>query len=196
MKSVILASASPVRAHLLRAAGLDIVVEPARVDEEAVRESLHGAPARDVADALAELKARKVSLSHPGALVIGADQVLAFFGEIISKCPDMAAARALLKRLSGHEHELISAAVLGKEGGIIWRHCASVKMVMRPLSDAFVDSYLSAMGETVLESVGGYRFEGEGVQLFSHYAGDYFSILGLPLVPLLAALRDQGVLPE
>ncbi|HWU26347.1 MAG TPA: Maf family nucleotide pyrophosphatase [Rhizomicrobium sp.] len=198
MTALVLASASPIRARLLRAAGLKIAVAPAAVDEAAVRESLlkDRTPPGGIADALAELKARKVSQSRTDKLVIGADQVLALSGEIIGKSADLTAARELLRRLSGREHELVCAVVLAREGVVVWRHCATVKMVMRPLSGEFLDSYVRREGETALDCVGGYRFEGEGVQLFSHYVGDYFAILGLPLLPLLGALRELGALAE
>jgi septum formation protein len=150
---------------------------------------------RDVAVALAEFKARKVSASHPDALVIGADQVLVFCGRIVNKSPDLAEARSLLASLSGKSHELISAAALAKDGSVVWRTASTVEMQMRTVSDAFIDNYLAACGEGILSSVGAYKFEAEGVQLFSGYSGDYFAILGLPLLPLLSALREFGVLP-
>jgi len=126
--------------------------------------------------------------------VLGADQVLNFEGELISKMPDMASARALLKRLAGKRHELISAAVLAQNGAPLWRHSGRVRLTMRPLSDTFLDDYLASEGEVLLKGVGCYRLEGLGAQLFERVEGDYFSVLGLPLLPLLAQLRELGVL--
>jgi len=194
---LILASGSVVRARLLSAAGIAFDVVSPHVDEDAVKESLlaEGAPPRDIADALAALKASKVSTSHPGAFVVGADQVLVFEGELISKSPDVPAVRALLKRLAGRKHELIGGVALAKEGAVVWRHVARAELTMRNFSDAFLDDYLAGNSEEILPSVGGYLLEGEGVQLFSHIAGDYFTILGLPMIPLLSALREFGALP-
>ena len=139
--------------------------------------------------------ALKMQPWHPDALVIGADQVLVFCGRIVNKSPDLAEARSLLASLSGKSHELISAAALAKDGSVVWRTASTVEMQMRTVSDAFIDNYLAACGEGILSSVGAYKFEAEGVQLFSGYSGDYFAILGLPLLPLLSALREFGVLP-
>lgn len=197
MTQLILASGSAVRARLLTAAGMTFDVVSPHVDEDTVKESLQAenAPPRDIADALAALKASKVSTSHPNTLVIGADLVLVFEGELISKMPDLAAARVLLKRLAGREHELVGAVALAKDGAIVWRHIAHAELTMRSFSDAFLDSYLERQGEAILSSVGCYFLEGEGVQLFSHVTGDYFTILGLPMIPLLNALREFGALP-
>jgi septum formation protein len=197
LTQLILASGSVVRARLLAATGIAFDVVAPHVDEDAVKESLlaEGAPPRDIADALAALKASKVSTSHPGGFVIGADQVLVFERELISKSPDISAVRALLRRLAGQKHELIGGVVLAKEGAIVWRHVARAELTMRNFSDAFLDDYLARNGEEILSSVGGYLLEGEGVQLFSHIAGDYFTILGLPMIPLLNALREFGALP-
>jgi septum formation protein len=197
LTQLILASGSEVRAKLLRSAGLTFDVVPPHVDELTVKEALvaEGVRPRDVADALAELKAAKVSTSHPGALVIGSDQILLFDGEIISKSSDVAEARALLQRLSGQPHQLLTAVVLGRSGAIVWRHIASAELAMRKLSDDFLDGYLSSQGEAILSSVGCYQLEGAGIQLFSRIDGDYFGILGLPLLPLLNVLRDMGALP-
>ena len=194
MTRLILASQSEARTRLLRAAGLTFESIPARIDEQAVRESLLATDPRDLADSLAELKARKVSASHPDALVIGADQLLVFEGEAIGKSTDFLEARALLKRLSGTTHALITASVLARNGAVVWRHVTRAELTMRPFSDAFLDDYLSANGEELLDCVGCYRLEGEGIQLFSNVSGDYFTILGLPLLPLLGALREFGVL--
>jgi len=175
---------------------LTFEIVPPHVDEITVREALvaEGVRPRDLADALAELKAVKVSTSRPGALVIGSDQILVFDGEIISKSSDVAEAKTLLQQLSGRRHQLLTAVVLARSGAIVWRHIASAELAMRKLSDDFVDSYLASHGEAILSSVGCYQLEGAGIQLFSQIDGDYFGILGLPLLPLLNALRDMGAL--
>jgi septum formation protein len=194
---LILASGSVVRARLLNAAGIAFDVVSPHVDEDTVKESLlaEKVPPRDIADTLAALKASKVSTSHPDTFVIGADLVLVFEGELISKMPDLASARALLRRLAGRKHELIGAVVLAKEGSVVWRHVARAELTMRDFSDTFLDGYLARQGDAILSSVGCYFLEGEGVQLFSHITGDYFTILGLPMIPLLNALREFGALP-
>jgi septum formation protein len=196
MTSLILASGSVVRARLLSAAGVPFDIVPARVDEDAVKEALlaQKTPLRGIADALAELKAVRVSASNPGMFVLGADQILVFQNELISKTVSVSDARVLLRRLRGRKHELISAAVLAKDGVPLWRHVESSVLTMRNFSDKFLEDYLLQEGEAVLSSVGCYHLEGAGAQLFANITGDYFSILGLPLVPLLAALRDQGVI--
>jgi septum formation protein len=196
MTRVILASASESRAHILKGAGISFDVMPAHVDEEAVKESMLATnqPHRVIADALAELKAVRISAANPGALVIGADQVLSFAGALVSKCATMDEARALLQRLRGRSHELYSAAVVAKGGQSIWRHVERVRLTMYPVSDSFIDDYLAKKGEDLLSGVGCYRLEDEGAQFFSHVTGDYFAILGLPLIQLLSALREQGVI--
>ncbi|HEY8948646.1 MAG TPA: nucleoside triphosphate pyrophosphatase [Rhizomicrobium sp.] len=198
MTRLVLASSSESRANLLRKAGVPFETIPARVDENTVKESMLAAnqPHRVIADALAELKAVRISAAHPGALVIGADQVLSFGGELVSKCATMDEARALLSRLRGKSHELFSAAVLAKDGVPIWRHTERAKMTMYPVSDEFIEVYLAKKGEDLLWGVGCYRLEDEGAQFFSHVAGDYFGILGLPLIQLLSALREQGVIAK
>jgi len=197
MKQLVLASASTVRAQLLEQAGISFEIAPARIDEAAVKQSLlaEGVRPRGIADALAELKALRISSSRPEALVLGADQVLDYDGEVLNKCETLDEARIQLKRLRGRAHRLLSAAVLARNGAVIWRFVDEATLVMRDLSVDFLESYLARESEAVLSSVGGYRLEGLGVQLFERIEGDYFSILGLPLVPLLAALRNQGVLP-
>jgi septum formation protein len=195
---LILASASRSRAQMLKAAGVSFEIVPAHVDEEAVKQSLlaENAPPRDVADALAELKAVRISASHPGALVLGADQVLAFGSELVSKCDTLEEAATLLRRLRGKSHDLISAAVLAKDGAPIWRHVEKATLRMRAFSDEFLKDYLAAEGGGLLSGVGCYRLEGRGSQLFEKIDGDYFTILGLPLIALLTALRQQGILPQ
>lgn len=179
---------------MLEAAGLVFEVESPRVDEEAAKASLRaeGLKPRDQADALAELKALSVSRKR-GGFVIGADQMLAIDGDVLDKPKDAAEARTHLEHLRGKTHELITAAVIAKEGAIIWRHIDTPKLRMRAFSDAFLDSYIERAGENVLHSVGAYQIEGLGAQLFERVEGDYFSILGLPLLPLLSFLREHNV---
>ena len=198
MTRLILASGSSTRAGLLRAAGIEFETLPARVDEEAMKTSLlaEGAKPRAIADALAELKALRVSGKRPDALVLGADQILEIDGELVSKSEDLEAAAALLKRLRGKTHALITAAVLARGGVPIWRHVVRINLTMRDFSDAFVTDYLAREGEAILGSVGCYHLEGLGLQLFAAIDGDYFAILGLPMLPLLTALRDQGMLAK
>ena len=153
-----------------------------------------GSKAADIAVVLAKEKAIAVSHRCPGELVLGGDSVLAFGPDLISKCRDLDALRALLRRLRGKTHELLSAASLARDGVTLWHHVGQARLTMRSFSDAFLEQYLAAEGETVLSCVGGYRYEGPGVQLFEQVEGDYFTILGLPLLPVLAALRAQGFL--
>jgi len=194
---VLLASASRARAALLRQAGVDCTVEPARIDEAAVKQSLQAerATADAAAMALAELKAQKLSRRNPGVLVIGADQMLTC-GEVwFDKPPDMAQARAQLQALRGREHRLHSAVCVALNGAVIWRHGEQARLAMRAFSDAFLDGYLAAVGAQAMASVGAYQLEGRGAQLFARIEGDYFAILGLPLLPLLDFLRGHGVVP-
>lgn len=179
---------------MLEAAGLAFEVDVPRVDEEGAKASLRaaGLRPRDQADALAELKALSVSRSRPD-FVIGADQMLALGDEVFDKPKSPAEAREQLLRLRGQTHELITAAVVAREGSIIWRHVDTPKLKMRTFSDAFLDDYLSRAGENVLRSVGAYQLEGLGAQLFERVEGDYFSVLGLQLLPLLAFLREHGI---
>jgi septum formation protein len=196
MTRLILASASASRAGLLAAAGVSFEILPARVDEGAVKTSLlaDGADAVRVAEALAELKALRISALHPDALVLGADQVLVFGDELVSKSASVAEARAQLDRLRGQKHHLIGAAVLARAGTSVWRHIDRITLWMRPFSDGFLEDYLAREGDAAVACVGCYRLEGAGAQLFSKIDGDYFSILGLPLIALLAALREHGVI--
>jgi len=191
---VILASASTTRAALLRNAGIAFDSMPARVDETEVKEAMRadGAPAGDAAQALADLKAQRITASVPGALVIGADQILECEGTWYDKPKDRDGARGQLLALAGRSHELWTAAAVAKDGAIIWRDLDHPRLTMRALDEAAVDRYLNEVGETVLQSVGGYQVEGPGVQLFSAIKGDFFAILGLPLLSLLSFLREQG----
>jgi len=191
--TLILASGSATRRKMLEDAGVAIVVEKPRVDEEAVKAGLRaeGLKPREQADALAEVKALSVSRMR-GDLVLGADQMLALGDEAFDKPADRAEARAQLVALRGKTHALLTAAVIARDGQVIWRHVDTPKLTMRPFSDAFLDDYLDRVGEGALSSVGGYQLEGLGAQLFSRVDGDYFSVLGLPLMPLLSYLRDIG----
>jgi len=196
--TLVLASASRARADLLRNAGVELAIDPARIDEAAVKASLlaEGAPPRDIADSLAELKARRTGARHPAALALGADQVLVHQGEILDKPASPDEARAHLRRLRGERHELVSAAVIVTQGAPVWRHVGQARLTMRPFSDVFIDDYLDRVGEAALTSVGAYQLEGLGAQLFSRVEGDYFTILGLPLLEVLGFLRARGVLAE
>jgi septum formation protein len=195
---LVLASASPVRQQLLRGAGVSVTVDPAAIDEAALTEALitKGESAQTIATRLAEEKALAVLKRHPGEVVLGADSVLLLGSRLIGKSRDMTALKTLLRALSGKTHRLISAASLARDGRVIWRHAAISQLTMRPLSDAFLDAYLAEEGEVLLGSVGGYHFEGRGAQLFDSVEGDYFSILGLPLLPVLKELRNLGLLPS
>ena len=198
MSALILASTSAVRARLLREACVPFEVYPAGIDEAEVKASMWGenldAPA--VADILAELKAIRVSTAYPQALVLGCDQILAFDGRLIDKSVDLNEARTLLRELRGKEHQLVTACVLARDGAAVWRRLEHCRLWMRPFSDAFLDEYLQTEGDKVLGSVGRYHLEGRGIQLFERVEGDYFSILGLPLLPLLAALREQRIIGQ
>ena len=193
---LVLASQSKIRGDVLRAAGLDILQVSAGVDEDSVKESLRaaGASPRTQADALAELKAIRGCAKAPAdAFVIGADQMLALGTEVFDKPADLDEARTNLKRLRGETHTLICACVIAKNGAPIWRTLVEPRLTMRAFSDAFLEDYLTEEGDAVLSSVGAYKLEGRGAQLFSAIEGDYFSILGLPLLPLLAYLREHGI---
>jgi len=194
----ILASASPSRAAILRAAAVPLTIIPAVIDEARLKSEMlsTGTDAAQIAAALAEAKAVAVSRRHADALVLGADQVLEFDGELVSKCADMHAARALLLRLRGKSHRLVSALALAQGGKTVWAFGDSATLTMRSFSDGFLASYLSEEGTKLLAGVGCYRLEGMGAQLFESVKGDYFSILGLPLQPLLAQLRQRGVIAQ
>ena len=194
MPPLLLASASPARGALLRNAGLAFEVMPARIDEAVLRAALtaEGARPRDVADCLAEQKALKISRRMPEALVIGSDQILDVAGEIFSKPETRQSARAQLERLRGMRHRLCCAAVVCQDGTALWRHVDEVRLSMRAFSDAYLDAYLDRNWPAIGGCVGGYQLEGEGVRLFAHIEGPYFSVLGLPLIPLLNYLALRG----
>ena len=198
--SLILASASRARASVLAAAGLSFRVHPADVDEPAIRESLANgeveATPGDVAQILAQTKAATISEVSPDALVIGADQVLVCDGRIYEKPKDGDAARDQLLSLRNKTHSLISAVACARDGSILWHHEQTALLTMRHFSNEFLGQYLANAGPGVTESVGGYQLEGAGSQLFSLIDGDYFTILGIPLLPLLGFLRTQNIIPD
>ncbi|WP_371060895.1 nucleoside triphosphate pyrophosphatase [Rhodosalinus sp. 5P4] len=192
--AIVLASGSAIRASMLRQAGLEIETVPARLDESAVKASMEadGTPPRDLADALAEMKARKVSDRIAGRLVLGCDQVLAHEGTVLSKPRSAEEARDQLQRLRGTSHRLLSAAVACRDGRPLWRHVGEARLVMREFSDQYLADYVARNWPGLGESVGGYKLEEEGVRLFSAIEGDHFTILGLPLLPLLSWLTVAG----
>lgn len=194
MRQIILASGSDIRATLLRNAGVVFDVVPARVDEEALRDAMlaEDAGARDIADALAEMKAQKISVKHPEALVIGCDQVLNLQGQLLTKPDSPETARTQLMAMRGKRHELLSAAVICENGKAIWRHVGVVRLLMRQFSDAYLDDYIARNWDSIRHSVGAYKLEEEGVRLFSQVQGDYFTVLGLPLLELLSYLTLRG----
>ncbi len=193
-RPLLLASGSEVRLRLLQNAGLAVTARPARVDEAAIRAALQaeGASPRNVADTLAEMKARKIAERERGALVLGCDQILDLEGQLLSKPESPAMARTQLAQLSGKTHRLLSAAVLYDVARPVWRHVGVARLSMRHLSDAWIASYVDRNWDSIRHSIGGYLLEEEGVRLFSAIEGDYFTILGLPLIPLLNAMVARG----
>lgn len=194
---IVLASGSLARAAMLEAAGVALQVETASIDEDGVTAGLlaEGASPLAVADALAELKAVKVSRRRPGLLVLGADQVaVAPDGTLMNKPVDRADAADQLRRLSGATHELVSAAVIALDGTPVWRASDRARLTMRPLSDGFIADYLAGQDEAVLRSVGTYRIEERGAQLFARIQGSHWTIMGMPLLAVLDYLRVRGVL--
>lgn len=195
---LVLASGSGVRRRLLEDAGLDFQVDAANVDEENLKTAIRaeGGGAAEIAETLAELKAMTVSRRHPQAPVIGADQTLDCNGQLFDKPADMDHARGHLTALAGRTHTLHTSACVVERGARLWHGNATARLTMRPLSADFIDGYLRRTGAEICESVGAYRLEGLGVQLFERIDGDFFTILGLPLLPLLAYLRQHAVLPS
>lgn len=194
---ILLASASEIRLALLRAANLLATAQPARIDEDSIRAALEaeGAPPRDLADTLAEMKARKIAEKNPGALVLGCDQVLEMKGRIFAKPETPEDARAQLRDLRGQTHRLLSAAVLYENGQPVWRHVGQARLTMRDFSDSYLDNYLARNWDSIRHAVGCYKLEEEGIRLFSAVEGDHFTILGLPLLPLLSCLGARGLIP-
>lgn len=188
---LILASQSPFRKMLMENAGLTFDAYPAEIDERAIESELERQVPTDVALHLAEAKAKAVSMRHPGALVIGSDQTLSLGDRVFHKPEGIAGAREHLLALSGRTHALNSGVAIAVDGGVAWRHVSTASLTMRPLSEAFIDRHLARVGARVLGSVGAYQLEGEGIQLFDRIEGDYFTIIGLPMLPLLAQLRSM-----
>jgi septum formation protein len=193
---LILASESASRKAMLTAAGVPFTAVAAYIDETAILESMQaeGASPRNIADALAELKAVKISRNHPGALVLGGDQMLDCEGRLFEKAGTPAQARETLVTLRGKRHRLTSAAVIARDGAAIWRHVDEAHLTMRNFSDDFLESYVVAAGSILTSSVGAYALEGLGLQLFSKIQGDSFTIRGMPLMQILEALRLQGAI--
>ncbi|WP_299672455.1 Maf family nucleotide pyrophosphatase [uncultured Roseobacter sp.] len=191
---LILASSSDIRARLLRNAGVEVSVQPARIDEEMVRDAMlaEHAPPRDIADMLAELKARKISEKYPDALVLGCDQVLDHAGQLLSKPRSPEEAEQQLHSMRNDRHMLLSAAVICEAGKPLWRHVGQVRLRMRDASDAYIRGYVRRNWASIQHSVGAYKLEEEGIRLFTRIEGDYFNVLGLPLLELLAYLTLRG----
>jgi len=194
MARIILASASTVRRKLLTDAGLDFEALSSDVDEDAIKERYRseGRSVEDTALALAQAKALAVARDRPDTLVVGADQILDLNGRMFDKPRDAAEARTHLENFSGETHRLVTAAVIYRNDAELWQNVTAPLMSVRRLSDEFIDGYLAQIGEKAFQSVGAYQLEGPGVQLFEAIDGDFFTILGLPLLPLLAFLREHG----
>ncbi len=195
---ILLASGSAIRAQLLENAGVPFSVRIARVDEDTAKRALlaEGASPRDIADALAEMKARKISDKTPGAMVLGCDQVLDFEGRLLSKPDTPEDALAQLKMMRGKRHMLLSAAVIYQDGEPIWRHVGQVRLRMRASSDAYLRDYVARNWDSIRHAVGAYKLEEEGVRLFATIDGDYFNVLGVPLLELLNFLAVNGVIDQ
>ena len=194
MAQIILASGSSIRAALLTQAGIPFEARPARVDEDAIKAALlmEEATPRDVADALAEFKARKIAEKEPGAVVIGSDQVLEYQGRILSKPETAEDAAEQLRTLRGKQHKLLSAVVVYHEAEPVWRYVGQVRLLMRDFSDEYLADYVARNWPGIGESVGSYKLEEEGARLFSRIEGDYFTVLGLPLLELIGFLTQRG----
>lgn len=193
---IILASGSAIRAQLLRKAGVPFEVAIPRIDEDAIKASMvaEAAKPHDISDALAEMKARKVSDKTPGAMILGCDQVLDFGGTLLSKPLSPEDALNQLTAMRGARHMLLSAAVIYQDGQPIWRHVGQVRLRMRDVSDAYLQAYVGRNWDSIRHAVGGYKLEEEGVRLFASIDGDYFNVLGMPLLPLLNFLTLRGVI--
>jgi septum formation protein len=196
VSDLVLASASPFRRKLLEAAGVAFRVVPATVDEAAIKRGLGSRPGpAALAETLAAAKAEAVSREWCNSLVIGSDQVVALGSRIFDKPGNLAEARAHLEALRGTTHRLFTAVALAQNGHTVWRQTESAILTMRAFSDAFLDRYLAEGGTRLCQIAGAYEIEGQGIQLFERVEGDHFTIVGLPLVPLLAELRARGALP-
>jgi nucleoside triphosphate pyrophosphatase len=191
-ESLVLASKSEIRHQILVASGIPVEVRPAAIDERSIERDAGLASAADVARLLAAAKAKAVGEAMPGRLVLGADQTLGFNGRIFSKPADRAAARAQLGQLRGSAHELHSAIAVVQDRDVLFEHVSSAQLTMRAFSDAFLERYLDTVGPAALQSVGSYQLEAAGIHLFERIDGDHFTILGLPLLPLLRFLRTRG----
>ncbi len=198
MAALILASGSSIRADLLRRCNVPIDVIPARIDEDIIRQSMLEAEAkpRDIADALAEAKARKIAGKHPESLVLGCDQVLAFESVLLSKPDSKEHAIAQLMQMRGKRHDLLSAAVIYEGAKPVWRHVGHVRLFMRDASDEWLEDYVDRNWHSIRDSVGGYKLEEEGPRLFTRIEGDYFNVLGLPLLEVLSYLTLRGTLQQ
>jgi septum formation protein len=196
MQPMFLASASPIRFALLKNAGVPVVAEPAGIDECSLKQAFRAQRASVEACAveLARLKAAQISTRHPAALVIGADQILDCDGDWYDKPRTIAEARTHLQGLRGKSHRLVTAAIVLRGGERFWHTVTTATLTVRALSDRFIEDYLAQVGDAALASPGAYQVEGQGVQLFERIEGDFFTVLGLPLLPLLGFLRGQGVL--
>lgn len=195
---LVLASGSAIRAQLLENARVPFSIQVPRVDEDTAKQALlaERASPRDVADALAELKARKISDKTPGTMVLGCDQVLDFEGRLLSKPQTPDDALAQLKAMRGKRHMLLSAAVIYQDGQPVWRHIGQVRLRMRASSDKYLQSYVDRNWDSIRNAVGAYKLEEEGVRLFSGIDGDYFNVLGMPLLELLNFLALRGVIEQ
>ncbi len=194
---IFLASASEIRLQLLRAAGIAVEACPARIDEDTIRAAMlaEGATPRDLADTLAEMKARKMAEKNPAALILGCDQVLEMNRRLFAKPESVDDARDQLRTMRCQTHRLLSAAVLFENGEPVWRHVGEARLTMRAFSDAYLDDYLARNWPSIRHAVGCYKLEEEGIRLFSAVEGDHFTILGLPLLPLLSYLATRGLIP-
>ena len=194
---IVLASGSAARCKMLRQVGLDIVVAASNLDESAIKTAAmaHNVPPRNLANQLAEAKATAVALDYRGNWIIGADQVLAVGKVLIDKAGNRKEARKTLEKLSGQSHELYTAVCVMRDATVLWRYLDTAILWMRPLSTDFIEGYLDRAGGEVLCSVGCYQIESLGAQLFDRVQGDHFTIQGMPLLPLLAFLRSQGLMP-